>query len=41
MKNFRKSQSPHTEQGLQNRWKILNKELGKWRDAKKKAQDNY
>ena len=32
---------PCTEQGLLSRWKTLNKELGKWRDAKKKVQDNY
>ncbi|BBH03143.1 hypothetical protein Prudu_013930 [Prunus dulcis] len=26
---------------LSSRWKILNKELGKWRDARAKAMDNY
>lgn len=36
-----RSGSPRTEQGLQSRWRFLNKELSKWRDAKKKAQDNY
>ncbi|CAL8170130.1 unnamed protein product [Prunus armeniaca] len=29
-----------TEMALQSKWKILNKELGKWRDALAKARDN-
>ncbi|KAL6289304.1 hypothetical protein ACE6H2_006814 [Prunus campanulata] len=32
--------SPRTEMALSSRWKILNKELGKWRDALAKAMDN-
>ena len=30
-----------TEMTLSSRWKILNKELGKWRAALAKAMDNY
>ncbi|BBN67535.1 hypothetical protein Prudu_107S000600 [Prunus dulcis] len=30
-----------TEMALSSRWKILNKELGKWRNALAKAMDNY
>ncbi|BBG99772.1 OTU-like cysteine protease family protein [Prunus dulcis] len=33
--------STRTEMALSSRWKILNKELGKWRDALAKAMDNY
>ena len=33
--------STHTEMALPSRWKILNKELEKWRDALAKAMDNY
>ncbi|CAL8163550.1 unnamed protein product [Prunus armeniaca] len=33
--------STHTDQTLSSRWKILNKELGKWRDALKKAMNNH
>ncbi|BBH05619.1 hypothetical protein Prudu_017065 [Prunus dulcis] len=33
--------STRTEMTLSSRWKILNKELGKWRDALAKAMDNY
>ena len=32
--------SPRTEMALANKWKILNKELGKWRDALAKTRDN-
>ncbi|CAL2232192.1 unnamed protein product [Prunus armeniaca] len=32
--------SPRTEMTLASRWKILNKELGKWRDVLAKARDN-
>ncbi|CAL2259562.1 unnamed protein product [Prunus armeniaca] len=32
--------SIRTDQALSSRWKILNKELGKWRDALAKAMDN-
>ncbi|KAL6279195.1 hypothetical protein ACE6H2_016076 [Prunus campanulata] len=35
-----RSGSTWTEMALQSRWKILNKELGKWRDALTKARDN-
>ena len=35
-----KSGSTRTAQALSSRWKILNKELGKWRDALTKAIDN-
>ncbi|CAL8088314.1 unnamed protein product [Prunus armeniaca] len=35
-----KSGSSWTEMALASRWKILNKELGKWRDALAKARDN-
>ena len=34
------SGSARTEMALASRWKILNKELGKWRDALAKARDN-
>ena len=30
-----------TKMTLSSRWKILNKELGKWRNALAKAMDNY
>ncbi|BBH02475.1 zinc ion-binding protein [Prunus dulcis] len=33
--------STRTEMALSSRWKILNKELGKWRDALAKAMDNH
>ena len=33
--------STRTKMTLSSRWKILNKKLGKWRDALKKAMDNY
>ncbi|CAL8156654.1 unnamed protein product [Prunus armeniaca] len=33
--------STRTDQALSSRWKILNKELGKWRDALAKAMDNH
>ncbi|CAL8998058.1 unnamed protein product [Prunus brigantina] len=33
--------STHTDQALSSRWKILNKELGKWRDALRKAMNNH
>ncbi|CAL9007722.1 unnamed protein product, partial [Prunus brigantina] len=33
--------STRTEMTLSNRWKILNKELAKWRDALAKARDNH
>ncbi|CAL8099440.1 unnamed protein product [Prunus armeniaca] len=29
------------DQALSSRWKILNKELAKWRDALAKAMDNH
>ncbi|CAL8994884.1 unnamed protein product [Prunus brigantina] len=32
--------SPRTEMALASRWKIMNKELWKWRDALAKARDN-
>ncbi|CAL8155593.1 unnamed protein product [Prunus armeniaca] len=32
--------STRTDQALSSRWKILNKELGKWRDALTKAMNN-
>ncbi|CAL8173975.1 unnamed protein product [Prunus armeniaca] len=32
--------SPRTEMALASRWKILNKELGKWRDSLAKERDN-
>ncbi|CAL9012376.1 unnamed protein product [Prunus brigantina] len=35
-----RSGSTRTEMTLFSRWKILNKELGKWRDALTKARDN-
>ncbi|BBH06095.1 Long-chain fatty alcohol dehydrogenase family protein [Prunus dulcis] len=35
------SGSTRTEMTLSSRWKILNKELGKWRNALAKAMDNY
>jgi hypothetical protein len=35
-----RSRSTRTEMALSSRWKILNKELGKWRDALSKAMDN-
>ncbi|KAL6279063.1 hypothetical protein ACE6H2_015944 [Prunus campanulata] len=35
-----RSGSTCTEMALSSRWKILNKELGKWRDALTKAMDN-
>ncbi|BFG15809.1 hypothetical protein CerSpe_020830 [Prunus speciosa] len=35
-----RSGSTQTEMALSSRWKILNKELGKWRDALTKAMDN-
>ena len=33
--------STRMEMALSSRWKILNKELGKWRDVLAKAMDNY
>ncbi|CAL2237089.1 unnamed protein product [Prunus armeniaca] len=33
--------STRTDQALSSRWKILNKELGKWRDALAKAMNNH
>ncbi|CAL9030531.1 unnamed protein product [Prunus brigantina] len=33
--------STRTDQALSSRWKILNKELGKWRDALTKAMNNH
>ncbi|CAL9004618.1 unnamed protein product [Prunus brigantina] len=33
--------STRTEMSLSSRWKILNKELAKWRDVLAKARDNY
>ncbi|CAL2265969.1 unnamed protein product [Prunus armeniaca] len=43
MPNFAKKipGSTRTEMALSSRWKILNKELGKWRDALAKAMNNY
>ncbi|CAL8088742.1 unnamed protein product [Prunus armeniaca] len=35
------SKSTCTEMALSSRWKILNKELAKWRDALAKAMDNH
>ena len=35
-----RSGSAHMEMALASKWKILNKELGKWRDALAKARDN-
>ncbi|VVA30280.1 PREDICTED: glutathione S-transferase T3 [Prunus dulcis] len=35
-----RSGSSCTKIALSSRWKILNKELGKWRDALAKARDN-
>ncbi|CAL2229045.1 unnamed protein product [Prunus armeniaca] len=35
-----RSGSTHTEMALTSRWKILNKELGKWRDVLAKPMDN-
>ncbi|CAL9011244.1 unnamed protein product [Prunus brigantina] len=37
---FERSSLAHTEMTLASKWKILNKELGKWRDALAKAMDN-
>ena len=36
----RRSGSANTEMALASRCKLLNKELGKWRDASAKARDN-
>ena len=33
--------STRTDQALSSRWKILTKELSKWRDALAKAMDNH
>ena len=38
---FERSGSARTEMALASRWKLLNKELGKWRDALAKAMDNH
>ncbi|BBG92340.1 zinc ion-binding protein [Prunus dulcis] len=35
------SGSTRTEMALSSRWKILNKDLGKWRDVLAKARNNY
>ncbi|CAL2274249.1 unnamed protein product [Prunus armeniaca] len=35
------SGSTRTESALSSRWKLLNKELGKWRDALTKAMNNH
>lgn len=35
-----RSSSIRTEMALSSRWKILNKELGKWRNALTKAREN-
>ncbi|CAL9019187.1 unnamed protein product [Prunus brigantina] len=36
-----RSGSTRTESALSSRWKILNRELGKWRDALTKAMNNH
>ncbi|CAL8157807.1 unnamed protein product [Prunus armeniaca] len=36
-----RSGSTRTESALSSRWKLLNKELGKWRDALTKAMNNH
>ncbi|CAL2242337.1 unnamed protein product [Prunus armeniaca] len=36
-----RSGSIRTESTLSSRWKLLNKELGKWRDALTKAMNNH
>ncbi|CAL2236556.1 unnamed protein product [Prunus armeniaca] len=36
-----RSGSTRTESALSSRWKLLNKELGKWRDALTKAMNDH